>query len=224
MSILNNMVVVDLRKVSSVEEAKKIEEMKNIACLIMPDDADPEISAAIQAIPKINVAHTLYLPKNTLLRQMSGNILLTPAILKEDGYLMVNGNAVVEECIDDWNAALIMTGNLIYPKHAPAKIHSASGQVSAYDYEHYVAFNDDFELDAATVDLLEYKTLLNIDGDLRIRKDVTLEQLKEKIPFFCVDGTVRCPQSVSAFLKLHSEIDGELRIQGAQYNDEDDED
>lgn len=223
MSIMKNMHIVDLRTITSVEAAHAIEEMKNIALLILPEESDPEVLSAIHAIPKTNVATTLTLPKDTKINQLIGQVELTPAILAQDSILVISGQSMVTEPCEECNAPLIVCGQLIYPKSCPVKILSVSGQSKSYDYEHYVSVDDDFELDADTLDLMEYKTLLDIDGDLRVAKDVTIDMLKEKMPYFLVDGDVRCQKNVAAFMKLRAEIDGSLRVKGAAYEEDDDE-
>lgn len=224
MSSMKNLSIADLRTITSVEAIKNIEEMKNIAVIILPENGDPDVLNAIHAIPKTNIGHTLTLPLGVEVHQMTGDVTLSDAVLKPNDIILIAGNAVVEEVVEECNASLIMTGNLIYPKGCPLKIHSTTGNAKSYDYEHYVAVHDDFELDADTLDLMEYKTLLNIEGDLRIAKDVTIEMLKEKMPYFVVDGDARCQKSIAAFMKLRSNVDGDFRIKGKRYEDDEDDD
>ncbi|MBQ8599220.1 MAG: hypothetical protein IJ411_03800 [Oscillospiraceae bacterium] len=224
MSSMKNLSIVDLRTITNAETLKDIEEMKNIGVIILPENGDPDVMNAIHAIPKSNIGHMLTLPYGVEIHQMTGDVTLSAAILKANSIVLITGNAVVEEVVEECNASLIMTGNLIYPKGCPLKIHSTTGNAKAYDYEHYVAVDDDFELDADTLDLMEYKTLLNIDGDLRIAKDVTIEMLKEKMPYFVVDGDARCQKSIAAFMKLRSHVDGDFRIKGNRYEDDEDDD
>lgn len=224
MSIMKNIPTLDLRTITSPEVLKDVEEISNIGIIILPEDGNPDVLNTFHAIPKKNIGHTLTLPNGVDVQQMTGNITLSPAILKSKNIIIITGNAVVEEVIEECNASLIMTGNLIYPKRCPLNIHSSTGSAKSYDYEHYVSIDDDFELDTDTLDLMEYKTLINVDGDLRISKDITLEMLKEKMPYFLVDGDVRCRREVASFLKLRSEIDGDLKVRGARYEDDEDDD
>lgn len=224
MSIMKNLPTVDLRTVTSVEAIKDIEEMKNIGVIILPENGDPDVMNAIHSIPKSNIGHILTLPNGVDVRQMTGNVTLSATILKSNSVTLITGNAVVEEIVEECNASLIFTGNLIYPKGCTLNLHSATGNTKSYDYQHYLAVDDDFELDADTLDLMEYKTLLNIDGDLRVAKDVTIDMLKEKMPYFLVDGNVRCQKSIVSFLKLRSKVDGDFRIKGKLCEDDEDDD
>ena len=224
MSIMKNIPTLDLRTITSADALRDVEEISNIGIIILPENGDPEVLNAFHSIPKKNIGHTLTLPNGADVQQMTGNVSLTADILKSKNTLIITGNAVVEEVIEECNASIIMTGNLIYPKRCPLNIHSSTGNAKSYDYEHYVGVDDDFELDADTLDMLEYKTLLDIDGDLRIAKDITLEMLKEKMPYFLVDGDARCRREVASFLKLRSEIDGDLKVRGARYEDDEDDD
>lgn len=221
MSTMKNMPIADLRTVTSADTMRNIEEISNVGIIILPENGDPEVLNVFHTIPKSNIGHTLTLPNGVDVQQMTGNVTLSPAILKSKNTLIITGNVVVEEVIEECNASIIMTGNLTYPKRCPLNIHSSTGNAKAYDYEHYVAVDDDFELDADTLSLMEYKTLVDIDGDLRISNDVTLELLKEKMPYFLVDGDARCRREVASFLKLRSEIDGDFKIKGVRYEDDD---
>ncbi len=224
MSIMKNMAIADLRTINTVEAASAIEEIKNIGTIILPENGDPEIMSIIASIPKKNVGNTLTLPLDAKITQMTGAIQFNATTLKQEGIILATGNCVVLEPVNECNAEFYVTGNLIYPKTCEVKIRSITGNNKALDYEHYVGIDKEFELDAATLELADYKTLFNIAGDVRVTKDVTLELLKEKMPYFLVDGDLRCQKEVAAFFKLRAEIDGELRVKGPRYDeDEDDE-
>ena len=167
MSIMKNMPIVDLRTITTVEAAQAIEEMKNIAVLILPEDADAAVMNAIHAIPKHNVATVLTLSKNAQVKQMNGQVELTPAVLKQEGILLVNGQAIVTGACDECKASLIINGQFIYPKSSPINTNSVSGQAMSFDYETYVNFNEDTSIDADMMELMEYKTLFLCNGDIR---------------------------------------------------------
>lgn len=224
MSTMKNIPTLDLRTITSADALKDVEEISNVGIIILPENGDPEVLNTFYAIPKNNVGHILTLPQGMDVQQMTGNVTLSPAMLKANSVILITGNSIVEEVVEECNASLIMTGNLIYPKHCPLNIRSTTGNAKSYDYEHYVAVDDDFELDADTLDLMEYKTLLDIDGDLRVAKDVTVDLLKEKMPYFVIDGDVRCQKSVAAFMKLRSDVDGDFRIKGKHYEEDEDDD
>ncbi len=224
MSIMKNMAIADLRTINTVEAAKAIEEMANIGIIILLENGDPEVMNAIAAIPKKNVGNTITLPMDAKIAQMTGEIQFTSAILQKEGLILATGDCIVPEPVAECNAELHVTGNLIYPKTSAIKINGITGNSQALDYEHYISIDDDFELDAATLELTDYKTLFEIDGDVRVTKDVTLELLKEKMPYFLVDGNVRCQKEVAAFFKLRAEIDGDLRVKGPRYDEDEDDD
>ncbi len=224
MSIMKNMAIADLRTINTVEAAHSIEEMTNIGTIILPENGDPEVMAIIAAIPKKNVGNTITLPMDAKVVQMTGEIQFTAAILQKEGLILATGDCIVPEPVAECNAELHVTGNLIYPKTSAIKINSMTGNSKALDYEHYIGFRDNFELDAATLEMADYKTLFKIDGDMKISKDVSLELLKEKLPFFLVDGDVRCQKEVAPFFKLRAEIDGDLRVKGPRYDEDEDDD
>lgn len=59
MSEIKNMAVCDLRHIHSAQTAKEITAIKNVALLLLPKDAPEDVSDALQAIPKSNVATRL---------------------------------------------------------------------------------------------------------------------------------------------------------------------
>lgn len=223
MSTMKNMSIADLRTINTVEAAQAIEEMNNIAVLILPEDAEPEVMNALHAIPKKNVASVLTLPKGAKVNQMNGQCELTPAVLKQEGILLVNGQAIVTGRCDEVNVSIIANGQIIYPKSCPINLASCSGQAMSFDYETYVNFNEDMTIDADMMELMEYKTLFLCNGDIRFAKDITVDMLKEKLPCFLFNGDIVCDKKVAAYLKLHSTINGDLKVRGIE-NDEDDED
>ncbi len=224
MSTMKNMPIADLRTINTVEAAKAIEEMHNIAVLILPEDADPEVMNAIHAIPKKNVATVLTLPKDAKVKQMNGQSELTPAVLKQEGILLVNGQTIVTGTCNECKSNLIVNGQIIYPKNCPITLTSCSGQAMSFDYETYVNFNDDMMIDADMMELMECKTLFLCNGDIRFAKDITVDMLKEKLPCFLFNGDVVVfDKKVAAYLKLHSTINGDLKVRGIQFDaDEDD--
>lgn len=223
MSIMRNMPIVDMRTFNTVEAVQAIEEMKNIAVLILPEDADAEVMNAIHAIPKHNVATVLTLSKGAQVKQMNGQTELTPAVLKQEGILLVNGQAIVTGTCDECKASLIINGQFIYPKSSPINTNSVSGQAMSFDYETYVNFNEDTTFDADMLELMEYKTLFLCNGDIRFAKDVTIEMMKEKLPCFLFNGDIVCDKKIAAYLKLHSSINGDLKVRGAVEDEDDDE-
>lgn len=224
MSIMKNMPIADMRTITTVEAVKAIEEMHNIAVLILPEDGDPEVLNAIHAIPKKNVATVLTLPKGAKVNQMNGQVELTPAVLKQEGILLVNGQAIVAGICDEVKATVIANGQLIYPKACAINLNNCNGQAMSFDYETYVNFNDDMTIDADMMELMEYKTFFFCNGDTCFAKDVTIDMMKEKLPCFLFNGDIVCDKKIAAYLKLHSSINGDLKIRGAQSEDNEDDD
>lgn len=221
MSIMRNMSIVDLRTITTVEAAQAIEEMKNIAVLILPDNAEADVMNALHAIPKHNVATILTLSKDAKVKQMNGQVELTPAMLKQEGILLINGQAIVTGSCEEVNASLIANGQFIFPKACPINLTNCSGQALSFDYETYINFNEDMIIDADMVELMEYKTFFLCNGDIRFTQDITLDMLKEKLPCFLFNGDVVCDKKIAAYLKLHSSINGDLKVRGADDEDDD---
>lgn len=223
MSTYTNCVIADLRSIRTVEAANAIEEIKNVAILALPEDGDPAVLEAIARIPKKNVATTISLPQSTPITQLNGSAKLNASLLSQDAVLITNGSAVVTEPAENCQARLIVNGSFLYPKSCDLNIIAANGSSKAIDYEHYAAMEDDVTIDRDLLDLMEPKTLFCVEGDARFTKDLTLDLLKEKKPYFIVEGDVRCPKAISAYLKLYADIEGDLRVKGEAYDEDDDE-
>jgi len=72
MSKYRNMPACDLRHLNDVNAVRQIEEISNIALLILPKDAPEEVMSAITAIPKSNIASTIYLDKDDNVQVING--------------------------------------------------------------------------------------------------------------------------------------------------------
>lgn len=62
--VLENMAVCDLRCVKDADLAERIEEIKNIGLLILPDDANCDIRKTFEGIKRTNVASEIQAGKN----------------------------------------------------------------------------------------------------------------------------------------------------------------
>lgn len=223
MSMMKNIPVLDLRN-TSVEALNEIEEIKNVAMMILPENPSVEFSTALAKIPQHNVACSISLPADAAIKQSNGQVELTPATLKQEGIIIISGQAVVTGTVEECNASLIVNGQFIHPKSSSFNIISCNGQSLAFDYEQYVMFNDDMSIDADMMDLMENKTFFLCNGDISFKKDVTLEMLKEKRPCFLFNGDVKCQKNIAAYLKLNASINGDLKIKGAVVEDDDEDD
>ena len=74
---MKNMPVCDLRAVKTVESASSIHLIENVALVVFPQDAPPELKNALAAIPQKNVASTLWLHDTD--RLQTENPILIPA-------------------------------------------------------------------------------------------------------------------------------------------------
>lgn len=219
MSEYRNMIVADLRDISSVEAAQAIESIENCAALILPADGDPAVLEALARIPQKNVATTLRLPKGVPVSQFNGSIRLNAATLQQDQVAIVNGSCKITEPVEGCKLRLVLNGSILYPESCAIDILTSNGSCKCYDYLHYVDIDDDLRLTPELLELADFKTLFDIDGDLRLAPEVTVELLKEKMPYFLVDGDVRCNKEQLPYIQLRSKVDGSLRVKGADYDD-----
>lgn len=219
MSEYRNMIVADLRDISSVEAAQAIESIENCVILILPSDGDPAILEALAQIPKKDITTILHLEKGLPVGQLNGSARLNKAMLKKNQVLIVNGSCKITEPVEDCKLRLVLNGSILYPESCAIDILTSNGSCGSYDYLHYVDIDDDLRLTPELLELADFKTLFDIDGDLRLAPEVTVELLKEKMPYFLVDGDVRCNKEQLPFIQLRSKVDGSLRVKGADYDD-----
>ena len=105
MSQYQNIAVCDLRAIRSVEGAREIERIENVALLLLPKDAAPEVAEALCAIPRVNVASVLYLDLAGDVRAGNGLIELNDRSFRADGSTVVVSNGCAPEALW-WPTAL----------------------------------------------------------------------------------------------------------------------
>ena len=92
MSVYRQMAILDLRHIT-VEAAKQIEKITQVAMLILPKDGSAELLEAIAAIPTEEVAYTISLLQDEELTAVNGTIQIDDSFFKPHGktFLLCNG-------------------------------------------------------------------------------------------------------------------------------------
>ena len=211
MAEYKNVAVCDLRNIS-VESAKQIEGIINVALVVMPKDASEELKAALAAIPQKNVATTVYMSKEGNMGLKNGLTIITDADFApgQENYLICNGIVVFQKKLQQ-NCGITM-GTL-------------NGMRAYLDFEECHQFAGKVTVDKDMLDLLEAKTLAVAAKKIVIAPDVTVEQLKEKKPCFVAGEKIACSKETAAYVKVNSYVGEKIEVySGEEWDDEDDGD
>ena len=220
MSIYKNLPVLDLRKLS-VEEAKQIEKIENVAVLLLPDDGDPELRSAIAAIPKKNVACTLQVSSQNSCAVYNGIYVGTKEDLSKDQIIIVNGAGVISDCPEESRARFVINGMMVRKSGVDLNILQLNGLNAAADFENVVTQLEGLEVDRDLLEFSENKTLFLSVDEMKISEDVSKELLLEKQPYFVSVAEIRCAKEISAYVRLHAQTMAGVEIFSGDENEDD---
>lgn len=227
MSQYVNMAVCDLRAIQSVEGARGIERIENVALLLLPKDAAPEVMEALCAIPRSNVASVLYLDIAGDVRIGNGLIELNDKSFRADGSTVAisNGCALVRSLSPETRGSVVANGILA--------IHESLRDVCALDFPlingciQYADFEDAklypscLDADAAFLSYLKPKTLLVVGDTLYMADDVTAELLEQKQVQIIVGNKLYCYPQAASYLKATSTVGNGVVVRDPSADDED---
>ena len=220
MSVYKNLPVLDLRKMS-VEEARQIEKITNVAALLLPDDGDPELRSAIAAIPKKNVACVVPVPSQVPNSVRNGIYIGTKEDLSKDQILIVNGAGVISDCPAESRARFIVNGMMVRKKGTDLNILEINGLNVFFDFENVVTQLEGLEVDRDLLEFSENKTLFLSVDEMKISEDVSKELLLEKQPYFVSVAEIRCAKEISAYVRLHAQTMAGVEIFSGDENEDD---
>lgn len=230
MAEYKNVAVCDLRNIS-VESAKQIEGIVNVALVVMPKDASEELKAALAAIPQKNVATTVYMSKEGNMGLKNGLTIITDADFApgQENYLICNGITVLQNISPETRGTLCCNGIVVFQKklqqNCGITMGTLNGMRAYLDFEECHQFAGKVTVDKDMLDLLEAKTLAVAAKKIVIAPDVTMEQLKEKKPCFVAGEKIACSKETAAYVKVNSYVGEKIEVySGEEWDDEDDGD
>lgn len=177
-----NLAKLDLRNIS-VEIAKSMKGIKNVACIIVPSDNN-ELESVIMAVPKKNVATILRLPSKGNMYEYSGKIAFTPENLpKEHGYFFVQGIAYFTNPnnVEMSNIKLSAVGEVFIGANVNIDVIQVTGIQKKGEFLYVNEFKGDV-LNREYIENLKPKTLLYFgqNDKVKIDKNLTVDDLKSK--------------------------------------------
>ena len=215
-SEIRNMPICDLRSVGTMEAAERIGKITNVAILILPKDAPPEVKASLMAIPKENVAMTLELPVNGEVQISNGEKELNDGCFAPDGSTtwIINGFAVIRTISPETRVMVFVNGVLCIHRSFRDNCHLqfpvVNGQVAYLDFEDWKS-GMSMEIDAEYLSYLEPKTVF-MAMKCTIASDVTVDMLKEKQIQWLGVMELTCYQNVAAYVRVHSSCVMEINV------------
>lgn len=212
-----NMPVCDLRHLNDVTSIKEIEGIENVALVLYPENASPEIKSAISTIPSKNVACPLWLHNDGQLRMFNGTTEITDSMCVYSAHdvLVINGPAFIKELHSNIEANIVLNGPLIVHeshKNLGLKLLVSNGKTRYVDFENIIFLEGEQTLDLATLQILERKTMIVIVGKTVLKDDITIEILSNKKPIIYAIGQLECRPEIVPYIKVHGFIDGKLEV------------
>lgn len=218
MSIYENMSICDLRCCADLSVIREIELIRNVALLLLPKQVTPEVNCALHAIPKQNIAATMYPDEFQEISQLNGFAELNDASFKEDGnsLYLINGVAVFRMLSPETRGTLFVNGLVLFHESLRGKVgltfSQMNGLMKYWPFEEVLAYQDDIEFDEATIGYLQPLTVLIVNGDACFANSVSPASLQEKNLRCIFNGDVKCTHAVAAYLKASSIINGSLSV------------
>lgn len=217
---MENMAVCDLRTIKTAEAAKSIESIENVAMLILPKGAEPDVLSALTAIPKRNIAATFELGENARVEMHNGITHISPGSLSDDeAVCIVNGIVVAEAIPPQKKTELIVNGILLLHeenrKESGIHINTINGLSVYADFDQCITAGDSFELDTEFLKYAKPKTVVVAGDSINITKDVTSDMLAEKIAYLVAGDEITCYKTSSGFVRANSACGDEIVVKGS---------
>lgn len=215
MAVYEKMAICDLRGITA-EGARQIERIEKVALLILPTDADAETNAAIEAIPKIQIAQPLRLSADAQICTTNGLKIVTEADFGSKVHL-VNGVAVIKSVPKGGTADFHVNGLVIIKedqkKNMPGvNFSSVNGIVEYADFDDIKTITDELTMDAETIRWIKPKTAIVIAGELTFAANVTPEMLDEKGIVIVCAGEICCSKELEPYLKATVKGPAEIEV------------
>lgn len=206
----------DLRHLNDPEAIRQIEKICDIAQLILPSDASPEVMSAFASVPMEDIANILYIPQKAELSCING-VGVINAASKVERYININGVALVKNIADDAKVTININGFCLIDEplkgHPGIVLSSVNGLVAYGDLSiEPKFFNNEVTLDADTIRYLKNKQLVCVGNELTFADDVSVELLVEKELNFFVGNKLICPKHLAGYLKANATIGNKLEI------------
>ncbi|MDD4796371.1 MAG: hypothetical protein PHO66_01220 [Eubacteriales bacterium] len=220
MSQIQNMPVCDLRNIRSIEEAQAISGIRNVALLILPQDAPPAVNAALLAVPKENIAAIVSLDADAAVNMVNGVHELRDSDFGAAGetMLLVNGICIGRRLSANVRGKIIVNGIVLLHEQFKAggdiEFLMVNGLTRYVDFDDVKTFPNTLDINDEFLEYLPENTVVTVGNTATFDDTVTVDMLRDKKVFFIVGNTIVCPPALMAYLKATATYGNELRLPG----------
>lgn len=221
MSELHDMPVCDLRNISSVEEAKAITSIHDVALIILPKDIPAEVNAALLAIEKKNIAATISLSADAKVNMINGVHEVRENDFDASGetLLMINGVCIIHRLSPEVKGKMIVNGVVLlhdqFQEGCPIEFLMFNGINKYADFDQVKVFPNTLEVTGEFLEYIPPKTVLTIGTEAVFDDTVTVDMLRSKEPLFIVGSKITCPKKLEAYLKATAIYGEKVEVAGS---------
>ncbi len=220
MSIYSDMVVCDLRHIVTVEQARAIESINDIAILLLPKDSTNEVAAAIAEIERSDIALELHVNENAEICTINGNADIGDISFNEKNeyILIINGFAVLSNIKYNCKISICLNGTLIinekFLKNNDSNFTflSINGFLRKASFDDYKYFKGSIEIDADMIKYLPENFTIISMNEIIIDENVTIDILEKSGIKFISQNNIKCKKNISGYIKAFSIVGNNVII------------
>lgn len=218
MGKISDMVMCDLRYITTPEQAQAIEEISDIVLLILPKDAPAEVMGAIAAIPKNDIVTEISVSKNARISSINGCTEISESFFSgsDDNFLIINGIGIITQVNNPCSGTIILNGMLVINETVKDLIKlnfaSLNGIVMYDKIDAYKFFSNEFNVDADFLKYVKNNTTLIAGNQLKIADDVTIDMMQDKGIKFIAGNKVVCRREIAGFIKSVATVGNQVEI------------
>jgi hypothetical protein len=227
MGKISDMVICDLRYISSVEQAQAIEKISDIVMLILPKDAPVEVMSAIAAIPKNDIVTEICVSRDAKISTINGSTEINDAYFSNthESLLVINGMGIITRIKNPCSGTVILNGMMIINENLKDMLNldfaTVNGHIIYAKFDEYKFYGNDFIIDADFLKYVKRNTALIAGNNLNIADDVTVEMLQESGIQPIAGNNVTCRRKIAGYVKSVATAGNNIEISEDEDTDTD---
>ncbi|MDO4381134.1 MAG: hypothetical protein Q4D20_09710 [Clostridia bacterium] len=205
-----NIAILDFRDYST-EALKKIKSIKNVACLILPKDADKEWTNELSNINVENCASRIYLENGENIHMINGASLLDDDSVVDGEKYLANGAVII--ATKEKKALVYINGAAVALKGANYSVEDLNGAlIQAEPKGEYKVYPNHVKIDASMLENLPDDFTVIAGNSIEFENDVTVNRLKEKRISFIAGNSVLCRREIYGYVSANSQVGNTVKI------------
>ncbi len=227
MGKISDMVICDLRYITTVEQAQAIEEISDVVMLILPKDAPNEVMSAIAAIEKSDIVTEIQISKDALISTINGTTEINDSFFgnASESFLVINGMGIITQLKKQCSGTIILNGMLIINESIKDLINfnyaSLNGSVIYAEFEAYKFYGNRFDIDADYLKYAKHKTAIIAGNKINIANDVTVEMLQACELQLIAGNRLVCRRELAGYIKTIATVGNKIEISDEEKDDND---